>query len=682
LSELPTAAIARTPTDWRRRALWALPWVLVSLPALYQLVQLATAITGRIGYPYDLEWMEGGLLHHAQRIQDGLGLYGPPSIDFIPYLYTPLYPSLLALLGGVFGLTYQLGRALSVLSLIGLLGASLFSIASKRHAHARLAPAIAAALLGYGLFAAAYPYMEGWYDLVRADTLFLYLVTGALAGLPRWSRNGTGLAGHARVAAGATLLALAFFCKQTGIIYVALGGLVVLVVNWRRAFTYAAVAGVIGLGGCALMQHTTDGWFWIYVRDIHAAHDFNMDRFYRSFGNILWHFPAMTIVTAAGLAVVAATAIAKRSLPRGTHALLLWAPAFAVSTLIGAIGWGTEFAHFNAYMPAFLHGGLAAGSAVVAIYACARVWWADRPHAELGVTAIGVVAAIPLALACYTHRWHPQAFVPAARDVAAGDALIARIRAIDGDVWVPSHPWYAELAGKPPHVHRMGIKDVTWRQSRKVLGLHDALAHHAFAAIVLDNRDLQLELPALTATYRAAFKLPKDERPRLFTGAKVEPDSIWVPARVATPPAGGRTQFDFEADTWGPWTASGAAWGPHPTSEPQPGQGLVLGASGRRFATSMWGGDAATGRVTSPPFTLDGDVVLKLGGTHDATKLRVELWVDDKIVGTAAAPAPGGDTLQPVTIDPGAARGARGTLVFVDDSPNGHLDVDDVWLVP
>jgi hypothetical protein len=657
-----------------------LPWVIVALPALYQLLLLATAIAGRVGYPYDLEWMEGGLLHHAQRVQDGLGIYGPPSIDFIPYLYTPLYPSLLAVLGGVFGLTYQLGRALSVLGLLGLLAVALSSIVGR--GHARVAPAIAASLLGYGLFAAAYPYMEGWYDLVRADTLFLFLVTAGLAGLARWSRAGRGLAGHARVAAGATLLALGFFCKQTGIIYVALGGMIVLVVQWRRAFTYAAVAGVIGLGGCALLQNTTDGWFWIYVREIHAAHDFNSDRFYKSFENILWHFPAMTIVTAVGLAAVAATVIVKRTLPRGTHALLLWAPAFAVSTLIGAVGWGTEFAHFNAYMPAFLHGGLAAGAAVVAIHACARAWWADRPGAEYGVTAIGVAAAIPLALACYAHRWQPRTFEPRPRDVAAGDALIARIRAIDGEVWMPSHPWYLELAGKTPRVHRMGIKDVTWRQARKVEGLDAALAQHAFAAIVLDDRDLQLELPLLTATYRAALELPKDARPRLFTGAKVVPDSIWVPAISAKPPAGGRTLFDFEAGAWDAWTASGAAWGPRPTTEPQPGQGLVLGASGRRFATSMWGGDAAIGRVTSPVFTLDGNVVLKLGGTSDATKLRVELWVDDEIVSTAAAPAPGGDTLQTVTIDPGAARGAQATLVFVDDSPTGHLDVDDVWIVP
>ena len=125
------------------------------------------------------------------------------------------------------------------------------------------------------------------------------MVTAAIAGLPRWAATGAGLRGHGRVAAGAALLALAFFCKQTGIIYVALGGLIVLVVAWRRVVTYVAVAGVIGLGGTWLLQTTTHGWFWIYVRKIHAAHDFNMDRFWKSLGNILWHVPALTIVVGA-----------------------------------------------------------------------------------------------------------------------------------------------------------------------------------------------------------------------------------------------------------------------------------------------------------------------------------------------------------------------------------------------
>ncbi|MBA3503924.1 MAG: hypothetical protein H0T65_26425, partial [Deltaproteobacteria bacterium] len=81
--KLPAARIPATV-----RLLHAIPWVLVALPALYQLVLLATAIAGRVGYPYDLEWMEGGMLHHALRIKNGEGIYVPPSIDFIPYLYT------------------------------------------------------------------------------------------------------------------------------------------------------------------------------------------------------------------------------------------------------------------------------------------------------------------------------------------------------------------------------------------------------------------------------------------------------------------------------------------------------------------------------------------------------------------------------------------------------------------
>jgi hypothetical protein len=69
-----------------------------------------------------------------------------------------------------------------------------------------------------------------------------------------------------------------------------------------------------------------------------------------------------------------------------------------------------------------------------------------------------------------------------------------------------------------------------------------------------------------------------------------------------------------------------------------------------------------------------------LGGGTDATKLRVELWVDGAIARTASVPAPAGDTLQRVTLVLGELRGKTGKLVLVDDAINGHLDVDDVWL--
>jgi hypothetical protein len=252
-------------------------------------------------------------------------------------------------------------------------------------------------------------------------------------------------------------------------------------------------------------------------------------------------------------------------------------------------------------------------------------------------------------------------------------------------VWMPSHPWYLVLAGKAPRVHRMGVKDVTWRQTRTVEGLEAALQHHAFAALVLDGTDIHNAEPAtinlVNSSYRAAFKLPPDERPRVLTGARVTPDSIWLPAIPAQPPQGTRVLFDFEQAAWDGWTLSGSAWGARPETELS-GHGLLIGATGRKYGTSMHGGDVATGRVTSPGFTLDGTLSIKLGGGTDATKLRVELWVGGAIIATAAVPPPGGETLRTVTIDPGPSRGAQATLVFVDDSPAGHLDVDDVWLTP
>lgn len=718
----------------RSQAARAALWTAVSLPAVYQIGLLISAIAARLSYPYDLEWMEGGMLHHALRIQSGEGIYVPPSIDFIPYLYTPLYPALLALFGGITGISYTLGRALSVIGLIGIAVVAAVNIPHRRHQHPAHGPAIAGTVLGLGLFAAAYPATDGWYDLVRADTLFLFMVTAGISGLSRWSSVGTGIRGHARIAAGAALLALAFFCKQTGIIYVALGGGVVLVYAWRRLPIYIATAGAIGLGLTWLLQHTTQGWFWTYASEIHRAHDFSWERFWLSFGNILWQptvpgrswaplGAAISVAIGATLLLVAITVWRTRRWPRQAGPFALWTATYVVSIFVGAIGWGTEFAHFNAYMPAFLHGALAAGAAVPAASACVRQLARAHPHAEHLAAGGGLVVAVVLAWACANAVWDPQAFAPTSEDRAAGDRLIARLKQTDGEVWMPSHPWYLKLAEKTPYVHRMGIRDVTWRQPRKVAGLEEALSRRAFSAIFLDDIDLHnRERTSLQAHYRPVFKLPRpgqpcpppcvdsagaicepcaapvcapppvcQERPRVWSGARVVPDSIWMPAVPATPPAGAKVIFDFEAESWTGWTASEKAWGAGPVTAPVTGQDMVVGATGARFATSMHDSDRATGRLTSPEFRIDGTrMTMRIGGGTDA-QLRVELWAEDaelnpygaaSPVATASVLEPGGDTLREVTLDVTRFRGKPGRLVLVDDSDAGHLVLDDVWLWP
>jgi hypothetical protein len=504
-----------------------LAWLALAIPGLIQLALLLYTVAMRFAYPYDLEWMEGGLLVHAQRIADGDGIYVAPSMEFIPYLYTPLYPGILATAGSIFGISYQLGRVISIVSLLGILAVGALSLVGNGALRTRAA-AWTGALLAMGLIAAAYPFVEGWYDLVRADTLFLFLVIVGLVAAYRFSRRDAGSNSHLRVALASALLTLAFFCKQTGIIYVAAGGAVVLVRNWRLVPAFVATAGILGLGCAWLLERSSHGWFWTYIYTVHQAHDFNMARFWGAFGEIVWQFPAMSAVIGITIATVVAATVKRRRLPSASGPFLLWTWAFAVSCLVGALGIATQWSHHNAYMPALFTGALAAGAAVPAGLGAVHAMRGDRASDWVALL-VALATALALSVQLVVAWWKPAAFIPTQADRDAGAALIARIHDVDGEVWIPSHPWYATLAGKRPWVHRMGMKDVTSGGKWRVAGVIDMLRNHRFAAIFLDNRDVQSEFPAVGRYYRRSDKIPRTERPHLYTGALIVPDSVWVP---------------------------------------------------------------------------------------------------------------------------------------------------------
>ena len=67
------------------------------LSLAFLLLFLYTALR-RMRYPFELEWIESGVLVSVRRIAQGRGLYGAPSINFVPFLYSPLYLYLVAAL--------------------------------------------------------------------------------------------------------------------------------------------------------------------------------------------------------------------------------------------------------------------------------------------------------------------------------------------------------------------------------------------------------------------------------------------------------------------------------------------------------------------------------------------------------------------------------------------------------
>jgi hypothetical protein len=627
----------------------------VAVPALWQLGLLVWAIWHRLPYPYDLEWMEGGLLNHAQRLADGQPLYAPPSVDFIPYLYTPLYPALLAALGRLVGLGYVLGRVVSVVSLAAVLAVGAVEILRARRDLAW----VGAAFFG-GFVAATYPWVEGWYDLVRGDTLFLALATAGLAVLRAGARRPLWVVG------AAALLALAFFAKQTGVLVVAAGGAALLVLNWRLVPLYVAVAGIIGGGGSWLLNRATSGWYWTYIFGVHQQHDTNLRRFGQSFLYQFGHFPALTALVVGACVAILVVRIRTGRRPDGAGPFLFWAAMFGFGSVIGALGWATQWAHWNAYIPAMTFGALAAGAALVPLADC---FAGIAGRVVLGLALVG--PAVQLGLA----RWSPTPFIPTAADRAAGAALIARLAAIPGDLFVPSHPWYARLAGKPrTTTHRMGILDMTYGGGT-VAGLADALKRGRFAAVVLDDRTQLWELPGLTEGYRMDEIIAA--APRVVTGAPTRPRTIWVPAAEPPPPRGTRVDFDFESPYAG-WTVTGTAWGKGPVRE-VPGK-EVVGFRGHAFASSATGGDRATGTLVSPPFTIAGtQLTLRVGGGN-GKGVRVELRAADTGQVLRTATGARTTTLALVAWSTADLRGRSVRLACVDEDtgPWGVLWVDDV----
>src|SRR5262249_37192264 len=140
---------------------------------------------------------------------------------------------------------------------------------------------------------------------------------------------------------------------------------------------------------------------------------------------------------------------------------------------------------------------------------------------------------------------------------------------------------------------------------------------------------------------------------------------------------------DFEGDTYGDWTTTGTAFGKGPARGTLPNQMPVTGFLGKGLVNSYVGGDASTGTLTSPEFTLDRKFSSFLigGGKHPGT--RIDLIVAGKTVRTATGSndRPGGsEQLDWHTWDVSELAGKKAILRIVDEETGGwgHINIDHI----
>ena len=226
--------------------------------ALLHVVLVAWVVWNRIDYPYELEWIEGSSADTVQRVLEGKSIYVAPSLEFTPYLYTPMYFWLSALCAQFTGMSLVPLRVVSVLATVGCL--ALIFLFVRRETRSWLCAVLAAAL-----YVGCFKPSGYWFDIGRVDSLFVFFTMASIY-LLRGARGAWSLAW------AAVLMTLAFLTKQSALFLAAPLALYALLAGAGRSRLVfpGVLAGLVGVSVWVLSL-LSDGWFFYYVFDMHAG---------------------------------------------------------------------------------------------------------------------------------------------------------------------------------------------------------------------------------------------------------------------------------------------------------------------------------------------------------------------------------------------------------------------------
>jgi 4-amino-4-deoxy-L-arabinose transferase-like glycosyltransferase len=467
----------------------------------------------RFNYPYPLEWLEGGVLLHVQRVLHGQPLYGAPSIGFTPFLYTPLYYYVSAGAAWLFGLHLSTLRMVSIgssLVAFGALGTLVWLETRNRWA----------AVCAVGVFAATFRLGGAWLDLARVDTLFVALVLVGLV-VARQTRTG-------RVAVLAGLvLAASFFAKQSAL----LPALAVLPFLWRRERRLAVVYGATFGGTLAAVtlgfDRATGGWFSQYTLRLAGQHALLTGEYVGFWTHDLLR-PLLLALVVGGVGLW--------SVRRGEGGWF-WIPVSGGLVLASYSARLHSGGYDNVLLPAYAAVALVVG---LGLHALTRPDLTGRRHRAAQVLLAGMLVAFAALI------YNPLEQIPSASATQTGDRLVAALAKLPKPVYLPSQSWLLPAAhpGASTTAPSSALDDILRghiRGSNQTLAraLRQLVASRAYASIVVDRPSVFSYLPgSLPWYYCRVGALPKDAILEPWTGTRSAPATVWMPRTPTTACAG------------------------------------------------------------------------------------------------------------------------------------------------
>lgn len=130
----------------------------------------------------------------------------------------------------------------------------------------------------------------------------------------------------------------------------------------------------------------------------------------------------------------------------------------------------------------------------------------------------------------------PRNFWPTAEMRAAGDALVERVEAGPGEVWLLMHPSVAVWAGKRPFAHLQSLWHARQRGAEPLPpDLVALIEQQHFAQIISDESDFFETEPAfvalLLAHYEAVETLPPTQSPPTLNDPVIRPLTLYIPQK-------------------------------------------------------------------------------------------------------------------------------------------------------
>ncbi len=408
------------PTSWTHR-LW---WLLLLLAAIATL-GFFYAVSQRLLYPHELEWMEGALADHASRVADGLPLYCEPQAEHVPFLYAPL----LFWLGGL-GMKFGLDGivALRLIAVAFSVGSAMLIGHWVRKETGKMLPGLVAT----GLFFAGYGWLAWWYDLARNDSLFVFLCLATTYQLRHGGRKNWLWAG--------LLAALALLAKQSTLMWLPAVGVGALFWNWRVAVRFGLVSVVAMGASIGLLHLFTDGWSTLYLFEMPQHHGWVGDRKLGFWTQDI--VPMLPLVVLGLLGFMTGVRSKTISWP---YLAAFGSGGIACSWVSRMHVGGFDNVMMYGFASACVLGPIAAANA-------SKFWRIAGP----------VVLVVQFAWLGY-EAWQRSPSVtlfPSDAHRKAYDELRQVVAAQDGPVWIPGHGHIAYREGKGTGAHGQAIFDI------------------------------------------------------------------------------------------------------------------------------------------------------------------------------------------------------------------------------